>query len=69
MVSDELLQRLRCPLDPTHEARLAVADHHLTCERCRLAFPVKDGIPNLVVEEAELPPGCASLQALPCQQG
>ena len=32
-------------------------------------FPVKEGgIPCMLVEEAILPPGCASLKDLPCQQ-
>ena len=41
---------------------------HLLCPRCQLRFPIKDGFPVLVAEEAELPPGCPSLDRLPCQQ-
>jgi len=33
-----------------------------------LSFPIKDGFPILVAEEAELPPGCESLGDLPCQK-
>jgi uncharacterized protein YbaR (Trm112 family) len=67
MISDELLQRLRCPMDPARQARLTVEDNALVCERCQLRFRVKDGVPNMIVEEAELPSGCESLSALPCQ--
>ena len=67
MISQELLDILRCPLDPSH-TRVAVEADRLVCQRCRLRFPIKDGFPVLVVEEAELPPGCDSLAQLPCQK-
>jgi uncharacterized protein YbaR (Trm112 family) len=67
MISPELLEILRCPLDPSR-TRLSLEGDHLVCERCRLRFPIKDGFPVLVVEEAELPPGCDSLNQLPCQR-
>jgi uncharacterized protein YbaR (Trm112 family) len=68
MITEELLAILRCPMDPnrTHLTREA---NHLICQRCGLKFPIKDGIPMLIVEEAELPAGCSSLDQLPCQQG
>ena len=69
MISKELLDILRCPLDPAHTARLEEAADGLICQRCRLKFPVREGIPCMLVEEAELPPGCDSLASLPCQQG
>ena len=68
MISQELLDILRCPLDPS-QTRLTLEGDHLTCQRCRLLFRIKDGFPVLIVEEAELPPGCASVDQLPCQQG
>jgi uncharacterized protein YbaR (Trm112 family) len=66
MISPELLDVLRCPFDPT-ATRLEEADGALVCTRCRLRFPVKEGIPCLLVEEAELPSGCNNLEALPCR--
>lgn len=68
MITQELLNILRCPMDPSN-TRLALEDSHLVCERCRTKFKIKDGFPVLVIEEAELPPGCASVEQLPCQQG
>lgn len=67
MIGQELLAILRCPLDPSHTS-LTVEDEKLLCQRCRLVFPIRDGFPTLLVEEAELPPGCSSLEQLPCQQ-
>jgi uncharacterized protein YbaR (Trm112 family) len=68
MISNDLLDILRCPLDPEHSARLELAEGRLVCQRCRLEFPVKEGVPSLLPEEAALPPGCDSLGALPCQR-
>lgn len=67
MISPELLDILRCPLDPSH-TRLRLEENNLVCERCRLLFKIKDGFPVMIAEEAELPPGCASLSQLPCQR-
>ena len=67
MLTQEFLDILRCPLDRGHSRLDLVADA-LVCQRCRLKFPVKDGIPSMLPEDAELPPGCTSLAALPCQQ-
>jgi uncharacterized protein YbaR (Trm112 family) len=67
MISSELLEILRCPMDPSH-TRLTLEEDRLTCQRCALVFRIKDGFPVLVVEEAELPPGCESLSQLPCQR-
>jgi uncharacterized protein YbaR (Trm112 family) len=67
MISQDLLEILRCPLDPSH-TRLTAEETRLICQRCGLRFPIKDGFPVMIVEEAELPPGCTSLEQLPCQQ-
>jgi uncharacterized protein YbaR (Trm112 family) len=67
MISQDLLDILRCPLDPSH-TRLSLEEDRLVCQRCALRFRVKDGFPVLVAEEAELPPGCEALGDLPCQR-
>lgn len=67
MISPDFLEILRCPMDPSH-TRLTLQEDTLLCQRCQLKFRIKDGVPNLVVEEAELPPGCDSLGQLPCQR-
>lgn len=67
MISSDLLEILRCPLDPSR-TRLELDGDNLVCQRCRARFKIKDGFPVLVAEEAILPPGCDSLEQLPCQQ-
>jgi uncharacterized protein YbaR (Trm112 family) len=68
MISADLLQLLRCPWDPARQSSLRAEENALVCEQCALRFPIKDGFPVMVVEEAELPPGCRNLDRLPCQQ-
>jgi uncharacterized protein len=68
MISQELLEILRCPMDPSR-TRLTLDGDKLVCDRCRVHFKIKDGFPVLVIEEAELPSGCESIGNLPCQQG
>lgn len=67
MISQELLDILRCPLDPSH-TRLSLEGDRLICQRCALRFKIKDGFPVLIAEEAELPSGCSDLAQLPCQR-
>jgi len=67
MISQDLLDILRCPLNPS-KTRLRLEGDRLVCERCALRFRIKDGFPVLLPEEAELPPGCDNLKALPCQR-
>ncbi|HKI30907.1 MAG TPA: Trm112 family protein [Gemmataceae bacterium] len=66
MLSPDLLDILRCPLD--RRSRLAEDGARLVCTRCGLKFPITDGFPKLIAEEAELPAGCPSLDQLPCQR-
>ena len=66
MISQELLDMLRCPLDSA--SRLEATAAGLVCQRCRLRFPLQQEIPCMVVEDAELPAGCARVKDLPCQQ-
>jgi uncharacterized protein len=68
MISQDMLDNvLRCPLDPG-QTRLELVGDCLVCQRCRLKFAIKEGIPGMLVEEAELPEGCSTLADLPCQQ-
>ena len=68
MIPADFLDILRCPMDPARAEKLTQPDDlHLLCPRCGLRFAIKDGFPVLVVEEAELPAGCPSLDRLPCQ--
>jgi uncharacterized protein YbaR (Trm112 family) len=68
MISQETLEMLRCPMDPGN-TRLEATETALVCQRCRVLFPIREGIPCLLIEEAELPAGCKNVSELPCQQG
>lgn len=52
-----LLDLLRCPLP--HHAPLRIDPHAgtLVCTECGAAFPVIDGLPVMLVEEADPGPG------------
>lgn len=53
-VDKELLEILACPLD---KAPVREEGDRLICENCGRRYPVRDGIPVMLIEEAELPPG------------
>jgi uncharacterized protein YbaR (Trm112 family) len=57
----ELLGLLRCPL--TH-SRLRQEGDYLIAEEGGLAYAVRDGIPVMLIEEAKLPEGVATLDEL-----
>jgi len=51
-LSQELLDILVCP-KCKGELRLLADDAGLLCETCRLRFPIRDGIPVMLVDEAD----------------
>ncbi len=63
MASEELLALLVCPLG---KAPLRREGDSLICIRCGPRFAIKDGIPDMLIEEAELPQGCGTLGDLEC---
>jgi len=51
-VDKELLEILACPLD---KAPVREEGDRLVCTRCGRRYPVREGIPVMLIEEAELP--------------
>lgn len=49
-ICEELLEILACPIC---KGPLRTDESSLVCETCRLRYPVRDGIPVLLAEEAE----------------
>ena len=49
MIDNDLLQMLVCP---ESKAPLELVGKELICEKSKLAYPIIDGIPILLVEEA-----------------
>jgi uncharacterized protein YbaR (Trm112 family) len=68
MITPEMLEILRCPIDPKREARLVVEDTRLQCSRCRVQFRIREGFPSLLIDEATLPQGISSQNQLACQR-
>ena len=52
MINKELLEILACPACKT---KVSLDGDKLVCDSCRRRYPVKDGIPVMLVEEAEVP--------------
>ena len=67
MISPELIELLRCPLDPSN-SRVEAVDQGVRCQKCQVIYPVREGILCMRIEEAILPEGCNSIKQLPCQQ-
>jgi uncharacterized protein YbaR (Trm112 family) len=63
MVNEELLALLVCPMA---KAPLRREGDTLICTRCGPRFSIQDDIPNMLIEEAELPPGCTAIADLEC---
>jgi uncharacterized protein YbaR (Trm112 family) len=54
----ELLDLLRCPLT---RSKLRQEGDYLIAEVGGLSYPIRDGIPVMLMEEAKLPAGVSSL--------
>lgn len=65
MVSPELLEILACPLGKV-PLKLSDDGQELMCETCGLRYSIQDDIPVLILEEAKLPEGVASLDDVVC---
>jgi uncharacterized protein YbaR (Trm112 family) len=63
-VDAELLEMLRCPLT---RSRLRQEGDFLVADVGGLRYPVRDGIPVMLAEEAKLPPGVESLEVFKAQ--
>jgi len=69
MIDPESLAYLRCPIDPQREATLELEELvRVYCSRCRVQFRTREGMINLIPQEAILPDGCDKLEHLPCLQ-
>ncbi len=51
-LDERLLEVIACP---ACRSRLTPGDDELACQGCGLVYPVRDGIPVLLVDEARRP--------------
>lgn len=51
MISHDLLNILACPVCKG-ELKASDNEQNLLCHTCRLAFPIREGIPVMLVNEA-----------------
>ena len=54
MIDRELLDILACP---ACKADVKIEEGKIICVKCRRRYPVRDDIPIMLVDEAELPSG------------
>ena len=52
MIDSELLRILACP---ACQGDVALLENKIVCQKCRRKYPVKKGIPIMLVDEAESP--------------
>ena len=50
MIDEELLAILACP---TCKGRVELQEEWIVCQDCGLRYPIRDGIPIMLVEEAQ----------------
>jgi uncharacterized protein len=64
MIDPKLLELLVCPMG---KAPLQLEGNVLVCTRCgpRFSF-TREGYPNLLIDDADLPAGCMHVSDLPC---
>ena len=58
-MNPDLLEILVCPLTRSH---LRLDGNYLIAEVGGLKYPIRDGIPVLLIDQAELPEGVKSLE-------
>ncbi len=51
-IDDELLRILACPVD---KSPVQLRGDRIVCTRCGRRYPIRDGIPIMLAEEAEAP--------------
>jgi len=59
-VDPELLAILACPLDKQPVKR---EGNYLVCHECQRHYPIRDGIPVMLIDEALTPEQAAAAQA------
>lgn len=51
-IDQELLKILACPLD---KSPVELRGDRIVCTKCGRRYPIRDGIPVMLIDEAEMP--------------
>jgi uncharacterized protein YbaR (Trm112 family) len=54
VIDKELLEILACP---ACKAPVVLRDDRIVCTKCGRRYPIRDGIPVMLIDEAEQPAG------------
>ncbi len=60
MISKELLAILACPLC---KEQVHLEEDRIVCSECGRRYPIRDGIPVMLIDEAEVPEGAETEEA------
>ncbi len=60
LISKELLAILACPLC---KEEVTLEEDRIVCSKCGRRYPIRDGIPIMLVDEAEVPEGAETEEA------
>lgn len=52
MIDEELLKILACPVD---KGPVELQVDRIICTKCGRRYPIRDGIPVMLIDEAEMP--------------
>jgi uncharacterized protein YbaR (Trm112 family) len=52
MIHKDLLEILACPLCKT---KVRLEEDRIVCTQCGRRYPIRDGIPVMLIDEAEVP--------------
>ena len=52
VIKPELLEILACPCDQHADVSVSSDDTKIVCSSCAATFPIKDGIPVMLLDEA-----------------
>ncbi len=58
MISKELLAILACPLC---KEEVHLEEDRIVCSACGRKYPIRDGIPVMLIDEAEVPEGAEAV--------
>ena len=66
MIEPDFISILRCPMNPANP--VVEVENGLQCTSCKTIFPINNGIPCFLADEAILPNNARTLNDLPCRK-